>query len=209
MSAAELAIRILAQAEPLLPYMLAAVVPTALLLPLFLRLGSGLWVNQRRFRWIGLFVGLDWWDCLRLACSWIKLLLLISFLTIFRKMNVPHYLLFVIPGALQCFSRRGALRIPGRLLWLALELAALMSCNMVCGYIRDVSADAYLYTIYACIAIFTALFGIYLFLTELNDISEGRSMNFEYEWDPAAGTFPASEGYEAAEAGRKDQAAQA
>ena len=187
MSAAELAIRILAQAEPLLPYMLAAVVPTALLLPLFLRLGSGLWVNQRRFRWIGLFVGL----------------------TIFRKMNVPHYLLFVIPGALQCFSRRGALRIPGRLLWLALELAALMSCNMVCGYIRDVSADAYLYTIYACIAIFTALFGIYLFLTELNDISEGRSMNFEYEWDPAAGTFPASEGYEAAEAGRKDQAAQA
>lgn len=187
MSAAELAIRILAQAEPLLPYMLAAVLPTAVLLPVLLLLGRGVWVNQRRFRWLGLFVGLGRWDCLRLACSWIKLLLLVSFLVIFRKLHAPHYLLFAVPGLLQCISSRRAWRVPGRLIWFALELAALLSCNMVCGYILDVNTDLYFRALYVCIALFTALFGFYLFLTELNDISEGRGTNLEYEWNPAAG----------------------
>lgn len=187
MSYSELAIRILAQAEPLLLHMLAVAVPTILLLPVFLHLSRTVWVDQRRFRWLGLFLGLSGWDCLRLACAWIKLLLLISFLAAFRKLGTPHYLMFLAPGVLQCMSVRGALRVPGRLVWFALELAALLSCNMVCGYIRDVTADTFFYLLYICMALFTALFGIYLFLTELNDISAGRGTNFEYEWNAGAG----------------------
>lgn len=187
MSYSELAIRILAQAEPLLLHMLAVAVPTILLLPVFLHLSRTVWVDQKRFRWLGLFLGLSGWDCLRLACAWIKLLLLISFLAAFRKLGTPHYLMFLAPGVLQCMSARGALRVPGRLVWFALELAALLSCNMVCGYIRDVTADTFFYLLYICMALFTALFGIYLFLTELNDISAGRGTNFEYEWNAGAG----------------------
>lgn len=183
MTFSELAVRVLAQAEPLLLYMLAVAVPTILLLPAFLRLGRNVWMDQKRFRWFGLFLGLSGWDCLRLACSWIKLLLLVSFLLAFRKLGAPQYLLFLVPGVLQCLSARGALRVPGRLVWLALEFVALLSCNMVCGYIRDVTAEALFYVLYICMALFSALFGGYLFLTELNDISAGRGANFEYEWD--------------------------
>lgn len=187
MTFSELAVRVLAQTEPLLPHMLAVAVPTILLLPVFLYLGRNIWVDQRRFRWFGLFLGLSGWDCLRLACAWIKLLLLVSFLIAFRKLSVHHYLLFLVPGVLQCLSARGALRVPGRLLWLALEFVALLSCNMVCGYVRDVGAETFFYALYVCMALFSALFGVYLFLTELNDISSGRGTNFEYEWDKEPG----------------------
>lgn len=187
MTLSELAIRVLAQAEPLLLHMLAVAIPSILLLPVVLHLGRSLWVDQRRFRWMGLFLGLSGWDCLRLACSWIKLLLLISFLAAFRKLSVPHYLLFLVPGVLGSLSARGALRMPGRLVWFGLEVVALMSCNMVCGYIRDVTAETLFYVLYICMALFTALFGVYLFLTELNDISAGRGTNFEYEWNTESG----------------------
>lgn len=187
MTFSELAVRVLAQAEPLLVHMLAVAVPTILLLPVFLHLGKRVWVDQRRFRWLGLFLGLSGWDCLRLACAWIKLLLLISFLAVFRKLGAPQYLMFLVPGVLQCLSARGALRVPGRLVWFVLEFAALLSCNMVCGYIRDVTAETLFYVLYICMALFTALFGVYLFLTELNDISAGRGTNFEYEWNTGAG----------------------
>lgn len=187
MTFSELAVRVLAQAEPLLLHMLAVAVPTVLLLPVFLHLGRTVWVDQKRFRWLGLFLGLSGWDCLRLACAWIKLLLLISFLAAFRKLGTPHYLMFLVPGVLQCLSVRGALRVPGRLVWFVLELVALLSCNMVCGYIRDVGADTFFYVLYIAMALFSALFGGYLFLTELNEISAGRGTNFEYEWNTGAG----------------------
>jgi len=186
MSFSELAVRVLAQAEPLLIHMLAVAVPTILLLPVLLHLGRRVWVDQRRFRWLSLFLGLSGWDCLRLACAWIKLLLLISYLAAFRKLGVSQYLMFLAPGVIQCLSVRGALRVPGRLVWFALEFVALLSCNMVCGYIRDVAADTLFYVLYICMALFTALFGVYLFLTELNDISAGRGTNFEYEWNTGA-----------------------
>lgn len=183
----ELLLRVLARAEPLLPYLLAAAVLTALPLPLFLVFGRSTWVDRRRFGWAGLLLGLDRWSCLRLACAWSKLLLLIGFLTIFHKMELEHYLLFLIPGVLECLSLQDVLRIPGRLIWLALETVVLFSCNMVCGYIHDTTAQDLLYVLYACMALFTALFGIYLFLTELNDISEGRSASLDDEWGPGAG----------------------
>ena len=186
MTFSELAVRVLAQAEPLLIHMLAVAVPTILLLPVFLHLGGKVWVDQRRFRWLSLFLGLGGWDCLRLACAWIKLLLLISLLAVFRKLGVSHYLMFLVPGVIQCLSVRGALRVPGRLVWFALQFVALLSCNMVCGYIQDVAAETFLYVLYICMALFTALFGVYLFLTELNDISAGRSANLEYEWNTGA-----------------------
>lgn len=187
MTLSELAFRLLAYAEPLLPFMLAAAVSAAVLLPLLLRLGRNVWVDQRRFRWLSLFLGLDSWECLRLACSWIKLVLLICFLAAFQKLGLSHYLLFFIPGLLQCLSGRGVLRVPGRLVWFALEFVALISCNMVCGYIHDMSASTFFYVLYVFMALFSALFGIYLFLTELNDISSGRGASLEYEWSKETG----------------------
>lgn len=183
MSLTELAVRVMAYAQPLIPYMLVVALATAGVLPVLLLLGRGVWVDRGRFRWMGLFLGLGRWDCLRLGCAWIKLLVLLSFLVSFQKLGMAQYLLFLVPGLVQCLSGRELPRIPGRLVWLGLELVALLSCNMVCGYIRDVNAGTLYYVIYIFMALFAALFGVYLFLTELNDISAGRSTDLEYEWD--------------------------
>lgn len=183
MSLTELAVRVMAYAQPLIPYMLVVALATAAVLPVLLFLGRGVWVDRGRFRWMGLFLGLGRWDCLRLGCAWIKLLVLLSLLASFQKLGMAQCLLFLVPGFVQCLSGRELSRIPGRLVWLAMELVALLSCNMVCGYIRDVSAGTLYYVIYIFMALFAALFGVYLFLTELNDISAGRSTDLEYEWD--------------------------
>lgn len=183
MSLTELAVRVMAYAQPLIPYMLVVALATAAVLPVLLFLGRGVWVDRGRFRWMGLFLGLGRWDCLRLGCAWIKLLVLLSLLASFQKLGMAQCLLFLVPGLVQCLSGRELSRIPGRIVWLAMELVALLSCNMVCGYIRDVSAGTLYYVIYIFMALFAALFGVYLFLTELNDISAGRSTDLEYEWD--------------------------
>lgn len=183
MTAQEIFLRVLAQIQPFLPYMLAAAALTAAALPVLLRLGRGLWVDQKRFRWMSLFLGLRTGECLRLACAWIKLLLLLAFLIGFQKLGVPHYMMLAVPGVLYAVSHRSPLQIPGRLFWLALELVALLSCNLICGYIHDMEAGIGFWLVYILMAIFTALFGGYLFLTELNDISAGRSADFEKKWN--------------------------
>ena len=182
MSAEELAVRVLAQMEPLLPYMLAVTAATAAALVPLLLLSRGLWVDQPRFRWLGLFFGLSTGDCARLACAWSKLVLLLGYLAAFRKLDTANYLLFLAFGAVYAVSFHDLARIPGRILWLALELVALVSCNLLCGYIRDVNGAALLRTAYILMAIFMSLFGAYLFLIELNDISAGRHTELGYEW---------------------------
>ena len=62
---------------------------------------------------------------------------------------------------------------------MSVEFAGLLSCGLICGYIRDMQAGLRYYLIYIAMALFTALFGLYIFLTELDDISNGRSANLE------------------------------
>lgn len=182
MNGYEAALRVLVQVEPLLPLLLIVAVPTLIALPVLLLASRGLWVDRRAFHWLGLFLGLKGWDCVRLSGAWVKLLLLLAYLAAFQKLSAAHYLLFLIAGLAYCLSPRDLARIPGRVLWLLLELVALVSCNLLCGYIREVNGAALIVAAYALMAAFTALFGAYLFLTELNDISAGRHTKLEYEW---------------------------
>lgn len=182
MNGYEAALRVLVQVEPLLPLLLIVAVPTLIALPVLLLASRGLWVDRRAFHWLGLFLGLKGWDCVRLAGAWVKLLLLLAYLIFFQKLSAANYLLVLIPGIVYCGSARDLARIPGRLVWFFLELVALMSCNLLCGYIRDVNGAALVVAAYVLMAAFTALFGVYLFLTELNDISAGRRTKLEYEW---------------------------
>ncbi len=182
MTFGELMLRVFDQVRPLLPYMIAVIAATAAVLPVLLWLARGVWVSDERFRWMGMFFGMKKPDCVRLACAWIKLVLLISLLAAFKPMEIAHYLLFIIPGVVYALSTRELIRIPGRLIWVGLELVALLCCNLICGYIHDVDAGTGFTVVYVLMSILAALFGIYLFLTELNDISAGRSTDIENEW---------------------------
>lgn len=181
MSAEELLIRTMAQVFPLLPYMLVVAISSAIVLPVLLILSRGLWADQRRFRFLSLFFALSARESICLACVWIKLLLLVSFLVSFQKLDVPQYLLFFLPGAIYVLWTRRKTRLLGRALWLVLESAALMSCSLICGYIQYVHAGLHFIVVYVIMAVFTALFGVNLFLLELDDISAGRKMDLEHD----------------------------
>lgn len=174
MTIQEILLRSLQGLQPLLPAVMAVVVLTMLALAACAVLARGLWVDQRRFRWLGLFYSLRERDCVRLACVWVKLLLLEGFLVLFRKLDLSAYLMLLLPGLLYGVRLDSLKGVPGRLVWLGLELMALLFTNLVCGFYRDMGGGLGFLVLYICMALFTALFGVYLFFQELNDISEGR-----------------------------------
>ena len=62
------------------------------------------------------------------------------------------------------------------LLWLVLQMAGLLSVNLICGFIRDMAGDAVFVIIYVIMGLFLGFFSVYLFLTELGTLSAGREM---------------------------------
>lgn len=179
MSAEELLVRVLTQVQPMLPYMAAVAGATILALLPLLALSRDIWMDQGRFRWLGLFYSLGTGESVCLACVWIKVVLLISLLVDFRKPAAARYMLFLIPAALYALWPRRFSRLPVRAFWIMLESAALLSCGLICGYIHDMHAGQGYRIIYVAMALFTALFGIYLFFMELDDISSGRKTDIE------------------------------
>lgn len=185
MNADELLVRTMARVYPLLPYMFIVSFATIAVLLALLMLCRGLWVSQKRFRVLGLFYDMNMRESVTLACAWIKLLLLLSYLIGFRQLRVEHYLLFLLSGLLCVVLTRRILRMPLRLLWFALECGALLSCNMICSYIQTVYAGKWYLIAYIIMSIVTALFGVYLFLAEADAISGGRRPNLERGWEKA------------------------
>lgn len=183
MTMQEAILRVLAQVQPLLPYLIFVTAATLLALPLVLLLSRNVWVNEGRFRWVSIFFGLRFSDSVRLACAWIKLLVLAAYLVGFRKLEFLHYLLFLVPGLIYVLAPHSLLQSPSRLFWMFLELVGLVSSNLICGYILDMGAGVGFWVVYIMMAVFTALFGGYLFFMELNDISAGRSTDVEGEWN--------------------------
>lgn len=162
--------------QPVLPAVLAVVVLTlAVFFVLFFQ-SNHLWVNQKRFRWVGIFFELTKAEAVRLACLWLKLALLIVYLIMFEPLTMTGYLLIVVPGLIHALWPKNIKKIPSRLLWLVVEMIGLISANLVCGFYQDTNAGAAMLVIYIFMSLFIALFGCYLFLTELNEISEGRSV---------------------------------
>lgn len=174
MSLHELFLRLLVIAKPVLPAAITVVVITALAVVIIAILSRGLWINQKRFRILGLFCAMSRGDCLRLACAWIKFLFLAVFIVSFEKLEVAGYICFVVPAIVYSVSVKNIMKIPGRLLWVMLEFIGLLTTNLICGYYYDMHGGKAFMIIYIIMAIFMLLFGCYLFLTEIEDISEGR-----------------------------------
>ncbi len=182
MSVVEFLLRVLSELKPLLPCMTAAAVLTAIALVFLLLYSRNIWVDSHRFRLAGLFFGLNGRCSLRLACAWLKLIFLLVFVLGFQKLGLLHYLVFLIPGIISALCAGG---IGGRissLLWLVLQGVGLLSVNLICGYIRDLSGTAGFLLIYAAMGLFLILFSVYLFLNEVNSISVQRDVAAPQVW---------------------------
>jgi len=181
MTIQELFVRLLVFVQPVLPAVIWTIFITLAVTGVLSYLVRGLWINQKRFDWMGIFFELNKKDCVRLACSWQKFVLLLVFLVRFEKLTILSYLLILIPGLIYAVQIKKLHLLPGRLLWLFLELGGLLAANLVCGYFHDMKGGAAVILIYIFMSLFTILFGSYLLLTELGDLSKGRSVRIEEE----------------------------
>lgn len=170
----EFLLRMLVAIQPALPSVLAVLLITMAVAAVLLVQAKGFWVDQKRFRWLGVFYELEAEDRVCLACSWLRLLLLLTFLVQFQKLDAIRCILFLVPSLLCVLMTKTLKKIPGKFLWFVLEIVALVTTNLVCGFYHDVQSSAGFLVVYVLMALFTALLGIYLFLMDLSDISEGR-----------------------------------
>lgn len=182
MSVIELLLRALSELKPLLPGMIAAVVMTVLALVGLLLCCKNAWVDSRRFRLVGLFFGLNGRCSLRLACAWLKMIFLVVFVVGFQKLFLIHYLMILIPGLISVLCGDGFAGRISSLFWLVLQTAGLLSVNLICGYIRDLSGSGGFVLIYITMSVFLILFSVYLFLNEVNAISLQRDVDAEQIW---------------------------
>lgn len=181
MTLQEFALRILAAIRPLIPYLVAAAAATLGALVILLAFSRDIWTRKGRFSWLSLFFDLGRGDTLRLSCVWLKLVLAVLYLLAFQKLTNVHYLLFLMPGLVWCLDPKALLRLPGRLMWLVLELAGLLSANLICGYIRDVDGSPWYWAAYVLLSIFVIQFALYLFLTEAQEVSSERRASLELD----------------------------
>lgn len=133
-----------------------------------------MWPNNRSFKWLGILYHLKTGGRIRLACCWIKLILLITYLIMFQELDGQKYIMFLIPGLIYAFDLKHSKRIPGRIFWVLIETVGLFTASIVSGYIHDMRPGIVFTFIYIAIAIFLGLFGIYLFIAELDEISSVR-----------------------------------
>lgn len=174
MTMQEFFLRALISVQPYLPSVLAVLLITIAVAAVLLVRVKDLWADQKQFRWLGIFYELRAGDRVCLTCSWLRLMLLLALLVQFRKLDVTGCILFLAPALLCVLTTKELKKIPGKLLWLAAEIIALVSSNLVCGFYHDVQSKVGFIVIYVFMALFTSLLGIYLFLMDLSDISEGR-----------------------------------
>lgn len=174
MSINELLLRIFYASRPLLPYVGIVAAATVAAMVVLLALGSILWFDSRGFRWLGVFYGMEGLLSVRLGSAWIKLCLTLTYLAAFQPLKLVHYLILLVPVVIYAIDTRIPGKIPGNLLSGAMQMAGVAAANIICGYYHDVSRNGVLVLVYIFISLIIALYSAYLFLTELNSLSQGR-----------------------------------
>ena len=171
-----------AQLRPMLPALITAMSLTMLALVILMLAARGAWVTERRFHITGLFFGLGGMGSLKLACCWLKLIFVIFFVIAFRQLDLLQLMMVIIPGATGAVAGKSLLKGAGDFIWLFLQLAGLISANLVCGFIREMAGGAPFVMLYIAMGAFLILFSIYLFLNEMNAISASRDIKPEQIW---------------------------
>lgn len=182
MSTREFLMRVLLGLSPMLPALVTSAVMTLLAAAVLTRVCRHTWMGDKGFSISGLFFGLTGRGCLRLACAWLKLIFLVTFIAAFKKLTILGYGMFLLTGVMEALFAQTFIRKLSGMFWLVLQIAGLLSVNLICGYILDMYGGWIFYLIYGAMGLFLTLFGIYLFLLEVSDISDGRHVDAERIW---------------------------
>lgn len=182
MSATEYFLRLLAALRPLLPGAIATVVCTVAAALLLFFTGRSAWVQHKGFSLPSLFFSLNGLGILRISCSWIKLIFILTYLVSFRKLVLIQYVLLAVTGLLFALCSGSVKGIASGILWTVLQIMGTLCASLVCGYIRDTAPGLTFLLIYLAMALFLALLGMYLFLLDIISVSENRLIDPSRIW---------------------------
>jgi hypothetical protein len=156
---------------PLSRLVIVTAAATAALCAVLLPLCRRTWLNKGSFSWLGIFYRQSYAGYVKLACAWVKLVLLITLLASYRALDASEYAAFLIPGLVYAALSRSFTAFVNKLLWLVLETAGLLACNTLCDFVIEMAPGVAFIVIYVMLSVFIAIFGLYLFLRELHSIS--------------------------------------
>lgn len=160
--------------SPVIEEFFICVVVIMLCFVLLLILSRKIWVNSKFFSITGFFYRLSNYDAICISGVFVSLVLMIIYIVQFKKLELIHYLVYVLPSLIYVFKINDFKYFYKRLFWLIVELIVLFISNILCSYILEVFAYPWFILVYVLFGIFCVFIGIYRFLLAIEDISDLR-----------------------------------
>lgn len=196
MSFSEFFLKLATRLEPMVPVMVFTAGTTAVLIVVLAILASDVWIDDRKFRFLGVFFGLNSYDIYRLTLGWVRLLMTLFYVVAFRNLELetsfgqvirsPQFSLYLLIGVLYVADYKRPMLILRNLAWFLIICCGLFATSIMCGYMRTLpgfSLGAFI--VYACMGSLVFLFAAYLFITELDEVSRNRKIDPEKEYEEA------------------------
>jgi len=182
--------------EPMVPVMVFTAGVTAVVVIVFAILATDVWIDERKFRVLGVFFGLNGYDSYRLSLGWIRVLMTLFYVVAFRNLELetnfrqvirsPQFSLYLLIGILYVADFKRPMLVLKNLAWFLVICCGLFATSIMCGYMRTLpgfSLGAFI--VYACMGTVVFLLSVYLFFMEVEGISRNRKINPEKEYDEA------------------------
>jgi len=187
-------LQIITKMEPVIPVMLFCLGVTIIIVGVLFIAARTVWVDEARFRLLGIFYGLNGYDCYRLSLSWVRLLMTVFFVVAFRSLDLdsnlahilrsPQFSAYLLVGILYVVDFKRPKMIVKNLLWFLAVSCGLFATSIICGYMQSLAGVSIGVTlIYISMSIFMCLFALYLFLMEIETISKDRKIDSEKEYE--------------------------
>lgn len=139
----------------------------------------GMWFGKKSFERYSLFVELNSMLAIKLACSWIKLLTISFYLVCFAALEPIHYVFLMVPCVAILVMNTSMFDGVTHLVAIVIQLVGILAANILCSYINQFGIHFFYISIYVLMAMVVELYSIYIFITELDLISNRRNVKVE------------------------------
>ncbi len=143
-------------------------------------LGSqGMWFGKKSFERYNLFIELNSILAIKLACAWIKVLTIGFYLLFFAVLEPIHYVFLLVPCIGVLVINNSIVDGVAHLASVVIQLVGVLAANILCSYISQFGIQFFYISIYVLMAIVIELYSLYIFITELDLISNRRNVKIE------------------------------
>lgn len=165
--------------KPLLPCIFVIVVATVAMFSFILIKSKGIWFGKKNFEQFGLFVELHSSLALKLACLWIKLIVVCYYLLSFTQLEVIHYIFLIVPCIIILIFSFSVMEFITHFFGIVIQFIGVLAANILCSYIMQFEMKISYVFIYVLIAMILILYSVYIFITEVDFVSARRSVKIE------------------------------